>query len=129
MQAGIHVEGLDRIIRKLGRLKAFSELRPAMERGVAMLHEAVADYPPPPEGSTYRRTGTLGRRWTTKVETLTTFQGTIGNNTVYGPYVQDEAKQARMHKGRWQTIQSVVEEKRSAIVADFQALIRRILNG
>ena len=129
MQAGIRIEGLDKLIRKLGRLKTFSELRPAMERGVAMLHEGVADYPPPPEGSTYRRTGTLGRRWTTKVETLTTFQGTIGNNTVYGPYVQDEAKQARVHKGRWQTIQGVVEEKRSAIVADFQALIRRILNG
>jgi len=129
MQPAIRIEGLDHCIRKLGRLAAFKELRPPMLRGVAMLHEAVAEYPPPPAGSTYRRTGTLGRRWTTRVETLTKFEGVIGNNTVYGPYVQDKGEQAKVHQGRWQTIQSVVDDGRAAVVAGFQAVIRRILNA
>ena len=128
MTVGIRIDGLDRLVRKLGRLRAFSKLREPLERGLATLHEAIAVYPPSPEGSTYRRTGTLGRRWTTEVQTLTQFRGVLGNNTIYGPYVQDKDKQARVHRGRWQTIQSVVKAKRAAVVADFLAVLRRLLN-
>ena len=127
MTVEIKVEGLDRLIAKLGRLRTFSALRAPLVRGVSVLHEAIATYPPPPPNSTYVRTGTLGRRWTTKVQTLTTFRGTIGNNTVYAPDVQDAAKQRPIHRGRWQTIQSVVSEKRGEILADFQAAINRLL--
>lgn len=90
---------------------AISGIAPAINaaiRAVAMeIKGKIADYPPPPENSSYRRTMTLFRRWTVK---FGPFTATIGNNTPYGPFVQDREKQAGVHQGRWQTTQDVTDE-------------------
>ena len=74
----------------------------------------LAVYPPEPPGSTYRRTNTLGRRWThvTSVS-LFSIRAIIGNNTPYAPYVQAEGMQASIHEGRWQTDEDVIERRMS----------------
>ena len=92
----------------------------AMERVGTTVHQALlllatyaADYPPQPAGSDYRRTGTLGRLWTTATPHMTmsghVLDARIGNATPYGPWVQDPEQQRRVHRGRWQTTDEVVQ--------------------
>lgn len=94
-------------------LKAFGSgafLKPAGQRIGLKLTTDLKRYPPEPSGSTYRRTGLLGRRWTFKVSAgLFGVSVIAGNNTIYGPWVQSEAQQAWMHEGRWQTDEEVLE--------------------
>lgn len=82
----------------------------------------MKSYPPQRSGSSYVRTGTLGRRWVTEpVKHIAEgLQGTIGNNTPYGPWVQSSAFQAYMHRGRWQTDQDVVREEQQFIIRLFE---------
>ena len=92
----------------------------AMERVGETVHQALlllatyaADYPPQPADSDYRRTGTLGRLWTTATPHMTmsghVLDARIGNATPYGPWVQDPERQGRVHRGRWQTTDEVVQ--------------------
>jgi len=123
----IIVTGDEEIAARLARLRnAEQELRTPMQRSVEKLRAELALYPPPPEGSTYRRTGTLGRRWLTSISGLV---GKAYNTTVYAPYVQDEEQQAGVHRGRWQTVQSVGRKLQEEIMADLMETIARLLNG
>ncbi len=67
----------------------------------------MGNYPSPPAGSTYQRTGEFGSSWSTaelgpsKVEFL--------NTTPYGDLVAGEA-QAWMHRGRWWVAVKRIEE-------------------
>ncbi|NIV36791.1 MAG: hypothetical protein GWN58_47360 [Anaerolineae bacterium] len=69
--------------------------------------EAVRKYPAPPAGSSYRRTGALGRGWTKKDDAK---KGTssLASSVPYVGYVQDQNMQARVHRGRWETVQSIM---------------------
>lgn len=126
--AEIIVDGIDELFRRLDNAAAIDTLRPPMQRGVYRLQAAMAKYPPARPGSSYVRTGTLGRRWTTKVdETGDGLIGKIGNNTSYGPFVQSSAFQSRIHAGRWQTDEMVIKQEESAIVADFERAINEVL--
>lgn len=123
--ATIEIYGVTELIETLGMAEGVSVLRPPMQRAVARLHTAMAHYPPQRAGSTYRRTGTLGRRWTTRViERGDGLEGKVGNNTVYGPFVQSQMFQAGVHSGRWQTDQQVMDEQQASIVADFERAIQ-----
>jgi len=122
----IEITGIDDIFRKLGTVEALNTLRPPMQRGVFRIQGYMADYPPPPATSRYVRTGTLGRRWTTKIdEGMGGITGTVGNNTSYGPWVQSSAFQARVHQGRWtNTDERAVKDNENEIVADFEREIQ-----
>lgn len=132
---GIEIKGLGKLTARLGAYKARDSLRPVMTRSVERLRARLAKYPSARPGSGYIRTGTLGRRWTTRITMQGSNQyagrivGIVGNNTIYAPYVQSQAKQARWHKGRWQTEVQVANEERAAIVADFEQEIGRLLRG
>jgi hypothetical protein len=128
--ASIEIQGLDALFRKLDRIEDVQNtLMPPMQRAVLRLQRDMADYPPKRAGSSYVRTGTLGRRWTTKVDrTSDGLQGKIGNNTAYGPFVQSKRFQASVHRGRWQTDAQVAERNERDIVADFNATIQRKLD-
>lgn len=127
--SSIDIEGIDKLFSKLDRVQAISTLRPPMQRSVYRLQRDMAQYPPARPGSSYIRTGTLGRRWTTQVtETSDGLTGKTGNNTSYGPFVQSQMFQAAVHQGRWQTDEQVLERNREAIQADFERTIQRELD-
>ena len=131
----IEVQGLKEALRMLeqGQRGVERELRDAVNRVLLMLQDRIAKYPPPPAGSTYRRTGTLGRRWTTAQPHIFVqrrmIEGVIGNNTEYAPYVQSRSMQAWMHRGRWQTIEDVVERSRDEAQRILEGAVTRALEG
>jgi hypothetical protein len=116
--AKVRIEGIEAVDLKLGKLITLCQNpRRPMTQAVAHLHNKMAKYPPQRPGTAYRRTGTLGRRWTHRVEDGGK-RGVVGNNTVYAPQVQSAEQQRWMHKGRWQTDQSVADAE-AGNVADF----------
>lgn len=153
MDTEIIVKGLDELIAKLGRLAAFQNLRQPMADSLNKLWDKVAKYPTPPEPGSfrgfvsakqrryffyalragliqvpYRRTGTLGRRWTMQItQGAESITGILGNNTTYGPWVQDKTQQATIHQGRWPTAQDVLEKQRAWIVNRFNQAIEKLL--
>ena len=120
----ITISGLDKVGAKLDSLHLGEVLRNPMHRAVLRIQADMQKYPPQRAGARYRRTGTLGRRWTTRVDaSANRVEGTVGNNTAYGPFVQSQRFQARVHRGIWQTDAQVVERNIDAIVSDFRAAI------
>ena len=129
MPVFIDITGVDEAVQELGMVETVNALRAPMQRAVHRLQAAMASYPPQRSGSTYRRTGTLGRRWTTRIsESGQGITGKVGNNTAYGPFVQSEMFQASVHRGRWQTDSQVLEQEQAAIVADFERAIENALS-
>lgn len=126
----IDISGVDNVIRRLGQMRGTAALRPPMQTSVQMLKSDMQLYPSAPQGSTYRRTGTLGRRWVAEVNTVPGgVHGVVGNNTVYAPYVQSSKLQAGVHRSRWQTETQVLQRRTQAINTLFENAIRRALGG
>lgn len=79
----------------------------------------------------YRRSGTLGRRWYSRVNVgggmAGDVAGFVGNLTPYARYVQGFSEQAPIHKGNWQTEQDVAHESRDEIVGFFNEAITEFL--
>lgn len=125
----IQIKGVAELIARLGKLVAIQVLEPPMQRAVYRLQAAMQDYPAAPRGSRYIRTGTLGRRWTTRITRSSNgITGTVGNNTAYGPLVQSERFQTRTHKRTgWTTDERAVKDNEKAIVDDFQRAIQAAL--
>jgi hypothetical protein len=71
----------------------------------------------------YTRTGTLGRSWTSpdsrRVEVGSDFAwgrtSSSGDIAPYNRYVQDAELQARVHQGRWETIQAVMQRTTATV--------------
>lgn len=104
--------------------KALDVLEPPLRRGALRIEAEMKLYPQQKTGTRYRRTGTLGRRWTTAVtKAATRLEVEVGNNTVYGPFVQSEARQAWMHKGRWLTDDRAVDKHKADIITDVQRTV------
>ncbi|MQC27048.1 MAG: hypothetical protein DWG76_06345 [Chloroflexi bacterium] len=92
----------------------------ATHKAVTLVHQEIPAYPPPPPLSHYRRTGTLGRTITTmmgagdpnalsRVEALAiAVKGFIGTRLKYAPWVIDEKRQVKAHRGRWYTLQEPI---------------------
>lgn len=124
----IRIEGVDRVIRKLGNVKGVDILITPMREVVLRLESDMKEYPIQDAESRYVRTGTLGRRWTNRVQMSNNgIIGTVGNNTEYAPWVQSRQFQAAVHRGRWQTAEDVLERRRTWIVNRFERAIRRAM--
>ena len=125
----ITIKGLDALYRKLGNAAATKTLEPAMQRSVLRIQRVMQLYPPPPPQSTYKRTGTLGRRWTVKVSrSAGGLSGVVGTNVPYAPYVQSRMFQASQHRRTgWETDAGAVQLNEGEIVADFQMAVDRAL--
>lgn len=124
----IVIAGADKVAANLDRLNIGAILRDPMHRATLRVQADMQKYPPQRAGSPYRRTGTLGRRWTTRVVSeARRVEGSVGNNTVYGPFVQSSQFQARVHRSIWQTDAQVLERNIPVIVSEFEAAIRRAL--
>jgi len=117
------------------------ELYHAMQTSLAWLHDAIATYPAAPAGSRYRRTGNLGRTWTSHItRSAENITGELGNNAKdrrgrsYGPYVQADPSgprphQAWFHRGRWVTDQDVVDDNEVRIRALFAEHLDQLVEG
>jgi hypothetical protein len=137
MYAGINMSfevTIDGMAPLLAALEQWPELaRPELEKAASAallsLIGPLADYPPAPGGSTYRRTGALGRLWTSAQPEFSAessgFEASLTNATPYGPYVQGEW-QAKQHQGRWQTAEQVVTAHEADIEAYFEAALTRV---
>lgn len=136
---GGEIRGLAELQAKITRLaRDFpGEILRGMNRAVLYVHGEIPPYPAPPDGSDYRRTGTLGRSITTEVRSVgNEVVGLIGTSVVYAPYViSDEPSadgrgpQAWMHAGRWWALQGVVREHIDGVITILSDTVRRLLNG
>ena len=133
----IILKGFDEFDKKMALLANVSVWgKPIMDKAVKYVHQQVPDYPPPPDGSRYRRTFTLDRSITTEVKSVTgnDIVGSIGTKTVYAPWVISSEKttggrgpQAKQHKGRWYTLQDVVWKQSDKVRQIFEQGIRALL--
>ena len=125
----IEIPELDALLRKFGASNRIvqSAVKGAIQKSVYHLQSKVATYPPPPPMSTYRRTGTLGRSWTTKIEgSGREIRGIVGNAIPYAPFVQGP-DQAWMHVGRWKTIGQVAEEETAKVREFFAGATKKVV--
>jgi hypothetical protein len=125
----VTITGLDPLFKKLGNAASIRTLTPPMERGVLRLQRTMQTYPPPPPQSKYTRTGTLGRRWTAKVNpSASGLTGRVGNRTAYAPFVQSAMFQTAQHsRSGWHTDSQAIRANEDVILADFQAAVDRAL--
>lgn len=139
----IHVEGMDRLIRKFagypGRLK--TAMNKAMWSSLLILWENVPPYPSKPQGSSYDRTGTLGRSLGVmegggKAGKPTVYsvtgsgietKGEFGTNLNYARYVIDPDRQAYMHKGRWWTMTHIKNKSVNKIKTLWDEIVKKAL--
>lgn len=133
----VRIEGLDRVLKKLGRLGP-KVYKPAIAEGAAHIKSVIAEYPPrqlgrkqPPktmkqriflinaikEGRIevpYRRgrspgSEAMGRRWTIQFRDDGK-TAVVGNNASYVERVHDSDKQSAFHKdGGWKTDRQVAD--------------------
>lgn len=132
----VTIDGVDELFTRLDAAQRNEILRPPMVRSLARLQADMAEYPAPPSGSTYKRTGDYGRHFTQDVNTDSDgITGTLGNavrdrryGRAYGPYVGDSEMQASVHRGRWLDDESAVFNNLDAIQRDFAESIEDALS-
>jgi hypothetical protein len=127
----ISITGLEQLYKKMGNVGATKILEPPMQRAVLRVQRTLQHYPPPPPRSTYVRTGTLGRRWLTRVKRAGNgVEGRVGTNVRYAPFVQSRVFQTGQHRRTgWTTDAESVRVNEGAIVDDFHNAVRRALAG
>lgn len=117
-------EGVDELMELIAKLPdlATQAGQPAMTDAVLFLHGEIPEYPPALPESSYVRTGTLGRRFTTNVEeNPLSIIGELGNNVNYAPWVVGDSfpgseingvmkYQAKVHRGRWWQFNQVIDD-------------------
>lgn len=131
MTISIRIDSADvrRLLRQspagLGRA-----LRGTINDVTALLLRDLSTYPPQRVGSTYARTNTLKRSWSRTPVTGSglALRAEVGSNENIAPYnrkVQDEAEQARVHRGRWtNTVQGVARDRERTAQDMFEARVR-----
>ena len=115
MSFSIDIPNLEPLLDALARYPQLAEpiLHRATDQALINLVPDLAHYPPELPRQRYVRTGDLGEGWTDAQpqwqSIASGFEGSIDNPVAYGPDVQGHLTQARIHSGRWQTDQAIVE--------------------
>jgi hypothetical protein len=121
MPLTVRVNGIEKVVRGFDHAPRIieEEVDDAFTTVMGDIVTDLADYPPERPGQRYVRTGDLGRGWTQTPQRFAAQGAAIAlrvtNPVPYAQYVQGQ-KQAWMHKGRWDTVQAVLDHNRSAIV-------------
>jgi hypothetical protein len=124
----LEVRGLDEVIRRFGNRRNVTEpIAKALDKTVKLIQRGVTTYPPRPPESTYRRTGTLGRSFTTRVD-RGRLEGRAGTRLAYAPYVIGDGTQAAWMR-HWKTIGKVGEEALPRIEGFFVVAVDEIAQG
>lgn len=133
MAFGIDIKGLAPLLDALEQWPEITQpiLEETAEAALLSLIPDLADYPPPPAASTYRRTGTLGRLWASArpefAPLSSGFEARIGNKTPYGPFVQSSEFQAKQHQGTWKTDEDIVTAHQDELEAYFERALERVV--
>lgn len=125
MSYTITIRGDEEALRKLVAIEPERVAAEPLRKAAMALVGALARYPSPPSGSTYVRTGTLGRAW---VSIGASLHYVVGNNVRYATYVQGP-EQAWMHRGRWRTADEVAQGSVEQIARDIAEGVARVLGG
>lgn len=100
--------GFQAIVPKLPKNATLTKAKITRElqQWAGRTHKRVATYPTQ-QPTTYRRTGTLGRRWIHYYGTESgNLVAIVSNNVPYAQWVQDEDRQSRVMKAKgWITVQ------------------------
>lgn len=107
-------------------------MRGGMNDATALMLREVKEYPSPPPNSTYVRRHNLFNSWHREIEGQgLAIRGIVGSNQNIAPYnrwVQDEERQAEVHRGRWRnTAQEVLRRNEQNIRSMFSARVRAAL--
>ena len=119
MSYTITIRGDEETIRKLTAIEPQRVAAEPLRKAALALAARLAVYPSPPSGSTYRRTGTLGRAWTQQGAGL---RYVVGNNVRYATYVQGP-NQAQVHRGRWLTAEQAATAMLEPLARDIAAAV------
>jgi hypothetical protein len=112
----LEIKGLDKLLARFKQAPKLieAELEDAGDSVLAVGIQKLAAYPPAPSGSRYRRTGALGRGWRTTDRRFVVAGAArsvvLRNPVSYMPVVQGKGQQAKVHKGRWATVEDVQAE-------------------
>ena len=133
------IKGLDKLNKKLKGMER-EQIRKTLvsttDKAVKYVHSQVPPYPAPPPASRYRRTGTLRRSINTQVKEVgSEIQGLIGTPIEYAPWVISSetvpevgaGPQARVHKGRWYTLQDVVKKSLGEVKRIYSKMVKDML--
>jgi len=121
----ITIKGIDDAARALG-VDVPGIVDPVMERAAMRMQARLMTYPPPPSGSTYRRTGTLGRRWTVEGGNM---RWVVGNNTRYARDVEGDL-QTKVHKRTgWPTAEQVALDEEPDLVRNIETALSQKMSG
>jgi len=107
-------------------------MRAAMNDATTLLLGDLRTYPNAIPGSSYVRTHNLQGSWTRTIEGQgLRVVGTVGSNAKEAPYnrsVQDSTMQARIHRGRWNTVQDVRDQRAATVQGFFETRVRQALD-
>lgn len=124
-RTAVEIRGLEPLLKKLNHLGR-AVYKPALLEGGAHIKNVIAVYPRARLGSTYIRTGTLGRTWTVKSDGDRAV--IVGNNTTYGPWVQAARQQTKVHAATgWKTDEQVARDEAGAVKAILARHIREAI--
>lgn len=149
MPAEVRITGLKELRRRFRRFpKVYRrEVKATLNAGLGVLWENVPPYPPQPQGSTYKRTGTLGRSlgsdmgggktqgqpdiFEVRKQGPNMDVGKFGTRTEYAPYVIGDKQQAQQN-AHWWTISTIADNAKGKILRLFKDMARdlaRFLEG
>lgn len=125
----VTITGIDDLLAKLDAAGDDTTLRKGLTAIGVSLSTNLKIYPPKPGHSTYDRTGTLRKRWTSQVSN----DGAVlkvGNTTPYAKWVQGAEFQTWYHaRTGWQTAEGLLDKKKPQIIQILRAFIQNALNG
>lgn len=104
-------------------------MRGAANDGMTYVLAIQRRYPDESPRGAYRRTFTLQRSWSGKIvengDEISAIVGSNGNMAPYNRRVQDETKQARVHRGRWtNTIQATARSAQPHVQRFYENRLR-----
>ncbi len=89
-------------------LKIDTKIRLGLRNFTSDAQRMFSSYPK--SQGNYRRTGALGRKWTTRISGTSTIRGRIGNRTTHAPTVQGPEQQKRFKEIGWKNVDDVERE-------------------
>jgi hypothetical protein len=133
----VELIGVDALMRQLADYPdiAAEEYEAAAQEGMDFLRSPLREYGPETPTQTYVRKYILQEGWDEATMTFVAradgFDATMGNPTMYGPYVQGdpdmEPHQALAFVDRWKPTSTILTDNESAVVAKFDAATERIV--